>query len=105
MERKKVIIRHYFRLVLLSLLVGLICALLAFSLKHITEHLEEKLFSLAKEYNSLLFIVLPTIGITAIYFLRKYFFRTEKIKGLQKFIKHWINEKIIYLFSKYHLII
>lgn len=87
MERKKVIVRHYFRLVLLSLLVGLICALLAFSLKHITEHIEEKLFSMAKEYNSLLFIVLPTIGITMIYFLRKYFFRSRKNKGITEIYK------------------
>ncbi|ODM52115.1 chloride channel protein [Elizabethkingia meningoseptica] len=87
MERKKLILHHYFRLILLSLFVGLVCALLAFSLKHITEHLEEKLFSLVKEYNPLLFIVFPTIGITAIYFLRKYFFQNRKNKGITEIYK------------------
>lgn len=42
---------------------------------------------MAKEYNSLLFIVLPTIGITMIYFLRKYFFRSRKNKGITEIYK------------------
>ncbi len=82
MNRRKVINYSIFKLILVSILVALCCSVLAFSLKHLTEFFQEKLFHTVGEINTLLYIFLPTIGITAIYFLRKYFFKKRKNKGL-----------------------
>jgi CIC family chloride channel protein len=87
MERKKIIRHHYYKLAGLSVLVGLASSILAFSLKHITEHLEKLLFTKAGSFNPLLYILLPSVGITAIYFLRKYFFRNRKNKGITEIYK------------------
>lgn len=81
MERKKIINRNYFKLVLISGFIGLCAALLAFSLKRITEFFEHYLFDKASEYSAAI-VLLPTIGITAIYFLRKYLFKNKKNKGI-----------------------
>lgn len=87
MERKKILTQHYFRLLFASLLVGLASALLAFSLKHVTEYFQHHLFnSIAGKYTAL-FIILPSIGITAIYFLRKYLFKNRKNKGITEIYK------------------
>lgn len=86
MERKKVIQHHYLKLIILSFTVGLACSLLAFTLKNITEFTEEQLFSVAEKY-PFFFILFPTIGITSIYFLRKYFFQNRKNKGITEIYK------------------
>ena len=70
MERQKIIVHNYFKLIIISILVGLSSATLAFSLKHLTEIFEEHIFNEASKY-SITFIVLPSIGITAIYYLLK----------------------------------
>ena len=72
---------------MLSALVGLLSSILAFSLKHLTEFFQEKVFDTAGEMNVWLFIFLPTIGITTIYFLRKFLFRKRKNKGLTEIFK------------------
>lgn len=86
MERQKIIVHNYFKLIIISILVGLTGAVLAFSLKHLTEIFEEHIFNAASKY-SLAFIVLPSIGITAIYFLRKYLFKNKKNKGITEIYK------------------
>ena len=86
MERQKIIVHNYFKLIIISILVGLTGAVLAFSLKHLTEIFEEHIFNTASKY-SLAFIVLPSIGITAIYFLRKYLFKNKKNKGITEIYK------------------
>ncbi|WP_326987810.1 hypothetical protein [Chryseobacterium sp. MP_3.2] len=68
MERKKILTQHYFRFITASMLVGLACALLAFTLKYLTEYFERHLFKFIQGKYSALFIVLPTIGITALFF-------------------------------------
>lgn len=87
MERQKIVTQHYFRLIVASALVGLTSALLAFSLKHLTEYFEHHLFNTVVGKYSALFIILPTIGITAIFFLRKYLFRNRKNKGITEIYK------------------
>lgn len=87
MQRNKIVLHHHFQLVLTSLCVGLFCSLLAFSLKHLTEYFEEEFFHLAGTSLSLLYIVLPCIGITIIYFLRRYLFRNKKNKGITEIYK------------------
>ncbi len=70
-------------LVVSSIVVAIIAVILADSLKSITEHAESFIFNQSKNI-PLLYIVLPSIGITAIYFLRKYVFRGKANKGIKE---------------------
>lgn len=85
--RKKIIRQNYFKLILASLIISLLSILLAFSLKHFTEYFEFKIFSTVLNYNSALLILLPTIGITLIYFIRKLLFKNRKNKGITEIYK------------------
>lgn len=87
MERKKIVTQHYFRLIVASIIVGLASAILAFSLKHLTEYFEHHLFNAVNATYSALFIILPSVGITTIYFLRKYLFQNRKNKGITEIYK------------------
>lgn len=87
MKRKKIQRHHYMTLVLVSAGVSVLSAILALSLKYFTEFFQEHIFEFAKESNPLIFIFLPTIGITAIYFLRKYAFKNRKNKGIAEIYK------------------
>ena len=87
MERQKIVVQHYFRLIVASLFVALGSALLAFTLKHLTEYFEHLFFLKIKNYNTIFFIFLPTLGITAIFFLRKFFFQNRKNKGITEIYK------------------
>ena len=87
MQRKKLQRTYYFRLIMMSLIIGMMAALLAFTLKWMTEHFQEVIFQFAEHHNHLLFILLPTVGITAIYFLRKYFFQNRRNKGITEIYK------------------
>jgi CIC family chloride channel protein len=87
LKRKKIVTQHYFRLITASMLVGFGSALLAFTLKHLTEYFEHHLFNSIEGKYAVLFIVLPTIGITAIFFLRKYLFQNRKNKGITEIYK------------------
>ncbi|MGE9314772.1 chloride channel protein [Niabella sp. CJ426] len=87
MERKKVIAHHYYKLALISILISLISCLLAFSLKHVTEYFEHRVFDTVENTHRILLVILPTIGITAIYFLRKHLFLNRKNKGITEIYK------------------
>lgn len=82
--RKKIVRYSYFKLIGSSVLVSLICSLLAYSLKHITGYMQERIAERVKEVDPMLYIILPSIGITAIYFLRKYAFHNRKNKGIKE---------------------
>lgn len=82
--RKKVLFYSYGKLLVASAVVAVLCCLLAFSLKHLTEHFQHLLLEAAEQYSPFLFIILPSIGITTIYFLRKYFFYNRKNKGIKE---------------------
>lgn len=69
------------------MMVSLASALLAFSLKHLTEYFEHYLFNSIQNKYAVLFIILPSVGITAIYFLRKYLFQNRKNKGITEIYK------------------
>ncbi len=79
--------KYYFRLIVISAVIGIVASLLAFSLKECTEFFEERIFHFVAGLNALFFIGLPTIGITAIYFLRKYVFSNRKNKGITEIYK------------------
>lgn len=86
-ERKKIITHHYYKLVFISVLISVLSCALAFSLKHITEHFQHEIFNTANATSKALFVLLPTIGITSIYFLRKYLFLNRKNKGITEIYK------------------
>ncbi|WP_246073811.1 chloride channel protein [Fluviicola chungangensis] len=65
----------------------LICCILAFVLKWLTELFQHRLFTFVTGTNLIWFLVLPTCGITTIYFLRKYLFLNRKNKGITEIYK------------------
>jgi len=86
-ERKKVIHHHYFKLIITSVFIALLSCLLAFSLKHLTEYTEHFIYENILHYSFSWVIILPSIGITMIYFLRKYLFKGRKNKGITEIYK------------------
>lgn len=87
MNRNTVKRQNSLKLILITVLVSVICILLAYSLKIFTELLEHAIFHLVEHEYRLLFILLPTLGITSIYFLRKYVFFNRKNKGITEIYK------------------
>ena len=87
MERKKIQRHHELRLIGISILIAVGSCFLAYSLKVFTEYFQELIFNTVKNKQALLFILLPTVGITTIYFLRKYLFKNRKNKGITEIYK------------------
>lgn len=73
----------YQKLTFVSILIGFLCALLAISLKRITEYYEAVLFHKASA-NTLLLMVFPIFGLSVIYFLRYYLFKKKENKGIKE---------------------
>ncbi len=87
MDRHQIKNRHLLKLLAASAVVSCITILVIYGVKLVTEHLEEILFDWLVSRSALLFIITPTIGITAIYFLRKYAFKGRKNKGITEIYK------------------
>lgn len=83
-HRKKIIRFSYVKLIGTSIVISVLCCLISYSLKHMTGHMQEYLFEKTSDLESRLLILLPSIGITTIYFLRKYFFQNRKNKGIKE---------------------
>lgn len=81
-HRKKIIGFNYVKLIASSIIISIICCLICYTLKHLTGYMEKHLYEKTLATESRLFIFLPSIGITVIYFLRKYFFQNKKNKGI-----------------------
>ena len=73
----------YQKLTIVSILIGFLCAFLAVSLKHITEHYEDILFHKASA-NVFLLVIFPAFGLSVIYFLRNYLFKKKENKGIKE---------------------
>ncbi len=71
------------KLALVSVLIGFLASFLAISLKRITEHYEDIFFLKALQFNFLYFLF-PLVGLTIIYFLRKYLFKNKENKGIKE---------------------
>lgn len=69
------------KLIIVSVLIGVLSSFLAISLKHSTEYFENAFF-LKSENNIIYLLVLPTFGLAVIYFLRKYLFKKKANKGI-----------------------
>jgi len=81
--RKKIIRVNYAKLIAAASVAGLLSALLASVLKHITEYYEEHFFETISPY-SYLFLIFPLIGLLLIHILRKYAFRKKPNKGIKE---------------------
>ncbi|MCO5259228.1 MAG: chloride channel protein [Crocinitomicaceae bacterium] len=86
-QREKIVFSSYLKLILASAFIGLLCSLLAISFKFITEYAEHSIIHLVNITTSFLYIFLPSIGISIIYFLRKFFFQNKKNKGITEIYK------------------
>ena len=71
------------KLVIVSLIIGLLSAFLAISIKRITEYYQEIFFHQA-ENNAIYFLVFPFVGLSLIYFLRLYLFNKKENKGIKE---------------------
>ena len=69
------------KLVVVSILIGFLASFLAISLRKITEYYEG-IFLLRASNFKLLYFLFPLIGLTIIYFLRKYLFNNNTNKGI-----------------------
>lgn len=87
MNRDKIKRIHYLKLILISIVIAFCSSALAYSLKFLTEKCEEYIFHTAFTHASWMLVLLPTIGITSIYFLRKYAFKNRKNKGIAEIYK------------------
>jgi CIC family chloride channel protein len=90
--RKKIITINYLKLIITAAIVSVFSVLLAVSLKKATEHFEHLIFNKALHI-PILFIILPSIGITLIYFLRKYLFEGKPNKGIKEIYQTIDNRK------------
>lgn len=80
-SRNKYTFTKTVKLLVASLVVGLLAALLAVSLKHVTEKYQELLYA-RTEISRLYVIVFPIIGLSLIYLLRQYIFKKKQNKGI-----------------------
>lgn len=83
-SRNKILHLSYLKLIVSSVLISIICCFLSYSLKHLTGYLQERIFEEISSNGTFLLIFLPSIGITTIYFLRRYFFQNRKNKGIKE---------------------
>lgn len=81
--KSKYLFNKYSKLIIVSLVIGFLAALLAVTLKHMTEHYEEMLFH-RSEHQTLYIIVFPFIGLSLIYILRQYLFKKKENKGIKE---------------------
>lgn len=87
MKRETIIVTNYSKLIITTIIVSLASAVLAFSLKYVTELTEHAIHEETRDTNPLLIIILPIVGLTLIYFLRRRFFKNRKNKGITEIYK------------------
>lgn len=61
--------------------------MLSYSLKHFTEFFEHEIFHSIERKSHLLFLIVPLLGLVAIFFCRKYLFKNKKNKGITEIYK------------------
>jgi CIC family chloride channel protein len=75
--------KEYFKLIIVSILIGLLCALLGDSLKIITGYCEDLFAGMATQY-WLLYILLPIISLSIIHLLRVHLFKKKENRGIKE---------------------
>lgn len=86
------------KLIIVSILIGFLAALLAVSLKHITEHYEQILFAKTQS-NSIYLLIFPIFGLSVIYFLRQYLFKKKENKGIKEVFESTSSSKNLPLYK------
>ncbi|MGC4059280.1 MAG: chloride channel protein [Chitinophagaceae bacterium] len=103
--RKTTIVKGYFNLFIHALIVGILASLLAISLKEITAQVQESLYESCRKHPSL-FVIFPSVGITLIYFTRKYLFKGKENKGIKEIfqtLKKRKNELPLYKIPSHYI--
>lgn len=80
------------KLVVVSLVIGFFAALLAVTLKRMTEHYEGMLL-VRTEHNSLFLLVFPFFGLSIIYIFRNYLFKRKVNKGIKEVFESTAGNK------------
>jgi CIC family chloride channel protein len=75
--------KEYFKLILISILIGLLCAVFGDSLKMTTAYSED-ILSVIVSKHSLLYILFPITGLSIIHLLRVQFFKKKENKGIKE---------------------
>jgi len=86
------------KLTVVSILIGFLATLLAISLKHITEHYEEILFTKTQS-NAVYLLIFPIFGLSVIYFLRQYLFKKKENKGIKEVFESTSSNKNLPLYK------
>lgn len=86
------------KLTIVSILIGFLAALLAITLKHITEHYEAILFAKTQQ-NFLYLLIFPIFGLSVIYFLRQYLFKKKENKGIKEVFESTSSSKNLPLYK------
>lgn len=71
----------YNKIITVSIIIGILCALLSNSLKKLTEYYEEVMLHNVNKHYIYIFIF-PIVGLSLIYFLRQYLFKKKENKGI-----------------------
>ncbi|MES2810905.1 MAG: chloride channel protein [Bacteroidota bacterium] len=81
--KKNFLYIKYRKLVVASASIGFLSAVLAITLKRVTEYYEDILFHIASN-NWFFFLLFPAIGLSLIYLLRHYLFKKKENKGIRE---------------------
>lgn len=103
--KKKILVKSYISLIISAFTVGILSVFLADSLKWITELVETQALVFTREWSYFL-IIFPSVGITLIYFTRKYLFRGKKNKGIAEIfhtLEHRQDELPFYKVPSHYL--
>lgn len=92
MPKENKVSAELIRLVSISVLVGLVCGFLGYSLKKMTEHSEHILYSIAASH-WMLYFVFPFFGLVFIYLLRQIFFKKKENKGIKEIFDSLKNKE------------
>jgi chloride channel protein, CIC family len=92
MKRTSRTFNELLKLTVISIFIGLSCALLGDSLKRITEHFEHFLLGSAAQH-SFLYFLLPLIGLSSIFILRQYLFKKKENKGIKEIFNSLKNKQ------------
>ena len=90
--RKKNVGSAFLGLLIVTSLTAMISAILAITLRVITEKTQDRLFEQART-NSLLFFVFPVFGFALIFLLRKFIFHNKTNKGIKEIYNSIENRK------------
>jgi CIC family chloride channel protein len=75
--------KEYFKLIVASVIIGLLCAFLGDSLKRITAYYEDIFSDKAAKYR-VFYIIFPVMSLSLIHLLRRYLFDKKENKGIKE---------------------